>query len=60
MRDSVVETVATGSISDVESDWLPKAFVASVGGNSTPEIFRARLLMVDLCKYSPPEAQNVV
>lgn len=59
-RKSVAETVPTGSISDVESEWLPKVFVASVGGNSTPEIFRARLLRVDLCKYSPPEAQNVV
>lgn len=48
----------TDSVSTSGREGSLKVFELSDAGSSNPEIFRARLLRVELCRYCPADAQN--
>lgn len=56
---SVVRAVPTESASSSDIEVSSKLFKDRDSGNSNPDMFLARLLSVDLWRYSPPDAQKI-
>ena len=48
----------TDSVSTPGREGSLKVFEVSDAGSFNPEIFRARLLRVGLCRYCPADARN--
>ena len=58
-RRSAAKAVPIESASSSDIEVSPKLFKNRDSGNSSPDMFIARLLSVDLWTYFPPDAQNI-